>query len=253
MKTKKPATLLGIHPVTEALKASQRRCHKIVIEEGKTGPRIRSLLATAKTHRIRVETLPKSVFQQKFKNTRHQGVIGYFSEIEPLELEELIENCFRETSAPTLVLLDGILDPQNLGAIIRSAEILGIQGLIIPQRRTAPLNETVARCSAGAIENLPIACTSNLADALKLLKKSGFWIVGVEPRGATSCSDFKFDMATALLIGGEEKGIRPLLRKTCDFTVSIPMVGAVDSLNASAASAIVFYEILRQKNQRGEK
>jgi 23S rRNA (guanosine2251-2'-O)-methyltransferase len=105
----------------------------------------------------------------------------------------------------------------------------------------------VAKCSAGGIENLPIAWTANLVGALDLLKKAGFWIVGIDPLGEKPCGEFDFDMPTALLIGGEEKGVRPLIKKNCDFTVRIPMQGSVASLNASAAAAVVFYEILRQK------
>ncbi|MFQ5716279.1 MAG: 23S rRNA (guanosine(2251)-2'-O)-methyltransferase RlmB [Nitrospinales bacterium] len=156
---------------------------------------------------------------------------------------------FRQTPQPTLAVLDGIQDPQNLGAVIRSAEALGIHGIILPRRRTAPLNETVAKCSSGALETIPIAMAINLANALKLLKKHGFWVVGVDTDGKKPCYRLSFDSPTALLIGSEGKGIRPLLKRACDFTVSIPMKGKVGSLNVSAASAVLFYEILRQKRK----
>lgn len=164
-----------------------------------------------------------------------------------MDLEELVRQAFQGTRTPTLVVLDGIQDPGNLGAIIRSAEVLGIQGIILPRYRSASLNETVAKCSSGAIETLSFTWAANLARALDRLKKAGFWIVGVEPGGRTPCYGFEFNLPVALVVGGEEKGIRPLLRKKCDFSVSIPIQGALSSLNASAACAVVFYEILRQK------
>ncbi len=239
--------IYGINPILEAIKASKRRCYKIVVTQGKRPPRLRPILDACKAQGVKVEVLPRDVFQKKYRSVTHQGVIGYFSEKESIPLDELIRRAFEESPQPTLAILDGIQDPQNLGAIIRSAEVLGVQGLVLPQRRVAPLNETVSKCSSGAVENLPVAWVTNLARAMEQLKESKFWIVGVDPRGEKSCDRFKFDMPTALLIGGEEKGIRPLLRKACDFTVSIPMRGAVESLNVSAASAVIFYEILKQK------
>lgn len=251
MKDTKPSILYGINPVMEALNAQKRHCLKIVVKDKISNSRIRSVSELARSLRIKVETLSVKEFQQKYGDYAHQSIIGYFSSMKPLELNDLIRQAVQATPIPTLVLLDGIQDPQNLGAIIRAAETLGVQGIIIPQRRSASLTETVAKCSAGAIENMPIACVNNLVQTLELLKKAGFWTVGVTADGKTPCHEFQFDMPTALIIGGEEKGIRPLLRKKCDFTVHIPMRGKLDSLNAAAASAVVFYEILRQKN--GEK
>ncbi len=124
---------------------------------------------------------------------------------------------------------------------------MDIQGMVLPKHHTAPLNETVAKCSSGAIEQLPITWVTNLSNAMGKLKETGFWIVGIDPEGTTSCYNFKFDMPVALLIGNEGKGIRPLLKKNCDFTLSIPMANSMNSLNASTAGAVVFYEALRQK------
>ncbi len=241
--------IYGIHPIQEAFKALQRRCRKIVIEQGKTKPRLKSVLDQALAMEIRIEKLPQTVFQKKYQSYPHQGIVGYFNEKEILSLEAMVQKAFEASKNPTVVILDSIQDPQNLGAIIRSAEVLGIQGIILPKHRTASLNETVAKCSAGAVDHLPIAGVTNLNQALKELKQADFWIVALDPRGEKPCYEFKFDMPTALLVGGEAKGIRPLLKKACDFTISIPVQGAVDSLNASAASVVIFYEILRQKKQ----
>ena len=174
--------------------------------------------------------------------------MGVFAIIQTLELEELIKLAFKKSRLPILVAVDSIQDPQNLGAIIRSAETLGIQGMILPKNRTSTLNETVAKCSSGAIEHLPISGTTNLVRGMEKLKEAGFWIAGIIPDGDMPCHKYKFDAPTVLIIGGEQKGIRPLLKKSCDTTLSIPMKGSLGSLNASAAAAVIFYETLRQKN-----
>ncbi|KMP11475.1 23S rRNA methyltransferase [Candidatus Nitromaritima sp. SCGC AAA799-C22] len=241
--------LYGINPILEALKASRRRCYRIIVEEGKSSPRLKSLLNLCRTRRVKVESLSKTEFQKRYRPYTHQGVVGHFSVKETLGLTDLIAGAFQETPHPVLILPDGIQDPQNLGAVVRSAEALGLQGMVLPKHRAAPLNETVAKCSSGAIEKFPIAWVTNLVHAIEELKESDFWIVGIDPQGKTPCYEFKFDMPVALLIGGEEKGIRPLLKKTCDFTLSIPMAGSMSSLNASAAGAVVFYEILRQRRR----
>ena len=253
MSEPKPDFLYGINPVLEALKASERRCYRVIVEEGKTNPRLKSLVELCHVHRIKVESVSKTEFQKRYRSYSHQGVIGYFSVKETLELEKLIAQAFLETPHPVLVLLDGIQDPQNLGAIIRSAEALGIQGVVLPKHRVAALNETVAKCSSGAIEQLPVSWVTNLAQAIDELKGADFWVVGVDPQGETPCNEFKFEMPIALLLGSEGKGIRPLLKKACDFTVSIPMTGSMSSLNASAAGAVTFYEILRQRRERNKK
>lgn len=249
MADAKPSILYGINPVLEALKAGKRQCHKVVVKDKITNPRIQSVSALARSLQVKVEILPAKEFQKKYGAYAHQSIIGYFSPRKPVELDDLIHQAFQSTPLPTLALLDEIQDPQNLGAIIRAANTLGIQGIIIPERRSASLTETVAKCSAGAIERMPIACVGNLVQTVELLKKAGFWTVGVDSRGKTPCYEFQFDMPVALVIGGEEKGIRPLLQQKCDFTVSIPMQGELDSLNAATASAVLFYEILRQKKR----
>ena len=247
MRDEQTDILYGINPITEAVKASKRKCFRIVIEDGKMNPRLKALMTLVRSKNILVKSISKGEFKKQYRPYIHQGIIGYFSTKKTLELHELIANALEKSADPILVISDGIQDPHNLGAIIRSAAAMGIQGMILPKHRGAPLNETVAKCSSGAIEKLPITCVPNLSNAIEELKKSGFWIVGIDPEGTTSCYDFKFEMPVALLIGNEGKGIRPLLKKNCDFTLSIPMASSMNSLNASAAGAVVFYEALRQK------
>ena len=248
MEDKKQPILYGINPIQEALKAAKRRCYKIVVKEGAVNPRVQTLLTLAKSLDVKIERVHPKEFQKTYGAYAHQSIIGYFSPKEPLKINDLIQQALKTTSTPTLVLLDGIKDPQNLGAIVRSAEVFGVQGIILPERRSASITETVAKCSAGAIEIIPVACVNNLVQTVEILKSKGFWAVGVDSTGEKPCYELQFNFPTALVIGGEEKGIRPLLRKQCDFTVHIPMQGRLDSLNAAAASAVIFYEISRQKN-----
>jgi len=241
------SNVFGLNPVFEALKARKRRCYKLVIEQGKSQVRLNSVIELARENKVPIETIPKTDFQKKYRSHNHQGVVGIFAIIQGLELDELVQQAFQKSRLPVLVVLDSIQDPQNLGAIIRSAETLGVQGMILPKNRTSTLNETVAKCSSGAIEHLPIAWVTNLTRGIEHLKEKGFWIAGVVPEGNTPCHQYKFDTPVVLVLGGEEKGIRPLLKKSCDVTLNIPMQGAIGSLNASAAAAILFYEALRQK------
>lgn len=234
----------------EALKASKRRCYKIIVKEGTSNSRIQTIKTLAASLHAKIETLPNRDFQKKYGSFAHQGIIGHFSPKEALEINDLIQQAFQTTLSPTLVLLDEIQDPQNLGAVIRSAEALGVQGVILPERRSAPITETAVKCSAGAIEILPAARVANLVQTVDVLKKAGFWAVGADSTGETPCHELQFDFPTALIIGGERKGIRPLLRKKCDFTVRIPMEGKLNSLNAAAAGAVIFYEILKQKRAK---
>ena len=250
VKPVEQSLIFGINSVKEALLASNRRCYRLIVEQGTLSPRIQTIVKMAKEKLIPIQPITKSAFQYKFKNQVHQGVAGYFSNIVTLELEKLIEKAFQNNDLPTLVILDGVQDPQNLGAIIRSAETLGIQGMILSKHGTSSLTETVAKCSSGAIEYLPISRVNNLVRCLGRLKEAGFWVAGVVPDGEILCHHYQFNTPVALVIGGEGKGIRPLLKKSCDVTLAIPMKGQVRSLNAASASAVVFYENLRQKNMR---
>jgi len=247
MDEKNLAFLYGINPVAEALRAGNRACQKIVVIDEKPSRRVAELLDLARSRKAPLERLPKAAFRSKYQSVISQGVVGYFAPLKSLGLAELVRRAFSETPSPTLVLLDGIQDPQNLGAILRSAEEMGVNGVVLPKRGGPGINETVAKCSSGAVEYLPVAFVTNLAETMKQLKKEKFWVVGVDVAGEQACYDYAFDQPTALVIGSEEKGMRPLIRKHCDTTITIPMAGKLGSLNAAAASAVIFYEILRQR------
>ncbi len=253
MTDKTQRIVYGINSVRQAIKTKNNTCFKLVIPQGGLNSRLQDLVRLAQESHIRIEKLPKEVFQKKYRRIlQNQGAVGYFSPKATMNLGDLITEAFQKKSRPVLAALDGIQDPQNLGAIIRSAEVLGLQGIIIPKRRASPLNETVAKCSSGAIELISVATVDNMAASLEVLKSSGFWVVGVTPDGDQFCHQFQFDMPTVLLIGGEGKGIRPVLRKKCDFTVAIAMEGGTGSLNVSVASAIVFHQTLFGFQIRGK-
>ena len=150
------SNVFGLNPVFEALKARKRRCYKLVIEQGKSQVRLNSLIELARENKVPIETIPKTDFQKKYRSHNHQGVVGIFAIIQGLELDELVQQAFQKSRLPVLVVLDSIQDPQNLGAIIRSAETLGIQGMILPKNRTSTLNETVAKCSSGLSNIFPL-------------------------------------------------------------------------------------------------
>ena len=238
----------GINPINQAIEVKGNTCYKLILPRGKLNPRLQDVVSKAQKVNIQIEKLPKAIFQKKYLHLpQNQGVVGYFSSRKTHNLEDLITDAFLKSSRPVLAILDSIQDPQNLGAIVRSAEALGLQGIIIPKHRASPLNATVAKSSSGAVEKIPIAQVNNLATSLETLKSVGFWTVGVTPDGEKSCYQFQFDMPTALIVGGERKGIRPILRKKCDHTIRIPMKGETGSLNVSVASAILFYEVMRPK------
>ncbi len=250
-----PATdtqmVCGLHPVRLALEHRGAACQKLVVEAGPPNSRVQAVLELARKQGVRIDTLPREVFRKKYREMHHQRLVAYFAPRAPLDLDALLDQAARQTDPPVLALLDGIQDPQNLGAILRSAEALGLAGAVVPRHRSAPLNETTARCAAGGLEFLAIAQTGNLVQAVRTLKKQGYWVVGLDAAGPDPIQEFSFAYPLALVLGGEARGIRPLLKKQCDALVRIPMAGRVESLNASAAAAVAFYEALRQRRPAG--
>jgi len=237
--------IYGINPVLEALRSGGREFVKILIGIGIKGKGVDEIKSLSKSKGIEVKLIPKS----EIRNPKSQSVIAVVLHKKGIELHELIEQLYKKDSKPVIVILDGIEDPGNLGAIIRSAEALGIGGLIIPKDRAAGVTPVVVKRSAGAIEHIPVVMVTNISNTIEELKGKGFWIVGVEAGAEKSCFSFSYNDPIAVVFGGESKGMRRLTREKCDFMVSIPMQGKVSSLNVSAACAIIFYEILRQRMQ----
>lgn len=177
----------------------------------------------------------------------HQGVVGFVAAHAYLPFEDLLDRVKQSGRPPLLLVLDGIQDPRNLGAVIRTAAAVGGDGVIIPRHRAAGLTGAVAKASAGAVERVPVSQVANLATSLEGLKQEGFWTVGIAPEFETPFTDVDYRSPTAVVIGGEERGLRPLVQRHCDHLVRIPMAPGVESLNASVAAALVMYEAFRQR------
>ena len=239
--------IYGINPVLEALRAERQGLNKVILAEGKEGGPIRTLRQLAREKGIPVQVSPKEALDRLAGTGHHQGVLGFTAASSYSTWEDLLDRVRSAQGKAIVLILDSIEDPQNLGSLIRTAETCGVQGVILPKDRAAGITPVVVKASAGAVAHLPVVRVTNLANTLEDLKKEGFWIVGADSRAEKSLYELKFDMNVGLVIGSEGKGVRPLLLKKCDYTVSIPMRGKVSSLNAAIAGAVILFEILRQQ------
>lgn len=242
----------GIRPAMEMLLNAGGRIKGIALTRGKLGAKLTEIHRRAESMGIRTERMSREELDSLAGGGRHQGVVVLAEERKAISLQELLDG-LKGQEDPVIVVLDGIMDPGNLGAIVRSAEVLGARGVIIGKDRSAGLSPGAVRASAGAIEILPVVRVVNIARSLKLLKEAGFWVVGTAPDGEKRC--FKHDWAgpTAVVLGSEEKGMRRLVGESCDMVVSIPFKGKIASLNVSAAAAVIMYEILRRREERDVK
>lgn len=240
--------LTGIHAVEEALRAD-RPIERILIARGRSGPRVQELIEACRARGVPVRFEPRQQLTQLAGSERHQGVVALVAARGYIALEELLKAGPREGRAGLLVVLDAVEDPHNLGAILRTAHCAGADGVILPERRAAPLTETVARAAAGAIEHLPVARVTNLGRALEELKQAGYWTIGLDERAPTRFDGVDYRSACALVLGSEGKGLHEQVRKKCDFLVSIPTFGKIASLNVSVAAGIVLYEVVRQRSK----
>lgn len=237
-------SIYGVLPVLEALKAGGRRIDRIVIAEGVRDSRLREVLEAARNARVAIRREPRVALDRLTHNANHQGVLAITSAASYADADDLLAGISPNT---IFVLLDGIEDPQNLGAIIRTAECGGATAVIVPERRAAHVTEAVAKTSAGAVEHLPIARVTNLASFIEQLKRRNVWVVGVEASGQMPYTEFNYSGAIALVFGGEGQGLHRLVRERCDAVVSVPMRGKVTSLNVSVVVGVVLFEALRQR------
>ena len=236
--------LYGRNPVREALRAG-RPARKLVVAEGLgEEPRLREILALAGAQGVPVEMAGRARLDDIAHSEHHQGVAGYFHGRPPLHLDRVLESC----RAPALLLLlDGIQDPQNLGALIRTAEAVGVDAVITPRHRAAALTPAAVKASAGASEHLPVVTVTNLAQTLARIGEAGIWRVGLAAEAEERYDRVDYREPTAIVIGGEGEGLRQLTRRSCDRLVALPMTGRVASLNAAAAGAAILYEAFRQR------
>lgn len=239
--------LFGVHPVIEAIRAGRRKVFKIVIAD-RASDRLESLIQLAQSAKIPVEKRPAPDLQAMTGTEAHQSVAARVGPYPVLNFVPPGQPADSPDEPPFFLLLDSILDPQNLGALIRTAVCAGVDDIILPKDRSATPSPVVSKASAGAMEHARITQATNLVRTMTALKEAGFWITGLDRGGERSIFQSDFRGPMALVVGGEEKGIRPLVKKHCDFLVAIPQTGPIDSLNASVAGAVAIYEAFRQRN-----
>ena len=238
----------GRNPVIEALKSGRPINRILLARDIGRHSAIAEVLHLSQARGIPVEYVTRRVIDESSTTSAHQGVIAYAAVKEYVALENLLITSKERNEPPLYCILDGIEDPQNLGAILRTAEASGIHGVIIRSRRAVGLTAAVAKASSGAVEYVPVARVSNISQAVVTLKRSDVWVVGIDPTGKIDYSQVDFRLATAIVIGGEGKGLSDLVKKRCDSVASIPMRGKITSLNASIAAALVMYEAFKQRS-----
>ena len=238
----------GIHAVREALEAGSV-FDRILIAKGRQDSRVEQIVQLARERGVTVRFEDRGQLDRVANTRDHQGVVAIAAARAATTLEDILERAkLSKGPAGLIVLLDGVEDPHNLGAVIRTALAAGAHGVIIPERRAAGLTDTVARASAGALAHLPVAKVTNIARAMEELKKAGYWLVGLDEEGQKSYTEVDYNSPTGIVMGSEGKGLHELTRKRCDFVVSLPTTGPVKSLNVSVATGVVLFEAIRQRH-----
>jgi 23S rRNA (guanosine2251-2'-O)-methyltransferase len=238
--------LYGLHPVEEAVKAGRRRFDQVLVARERDDLRLEKLVALCRTAGLRVRQEAREQLTQLAQTPAHQGVVALVHPQEFLTIEDLFEPT-RPDAARLLLALDGVEDPQNLGALLRVADGAGVDGVLLTERRSAPLSPVAVKASAGATEHLRIARVVNLVRALEELKRRNLWIIGLDERGQTDYDQFDLTGDCVLVLGREGAGLHDLVRRGCDHLLRIPMSGGVSSLNVSVAGAVVLFEAFRQR------
>ena len=242
--------ITGIHAVREALEAGRPLEH-VLIAKGRQDTRVEEIVQLARRNGVPVRFEDRSQVDRSAGSRDHQGVMAVGAARAATSLEDIVASANKNPKqAGLIVLLDGVEDPHNLRAVIRTALAAGAHGVVIPERRAAGLTDTVARASAGALAHLPVAKVTNLVRAMEELKEMGYWLVGLDERGDKSYSEVDYTTATGIVMGSEGSGLHELTRKRCDFVVSLPTTGPVKSLNVSVAAAVVLFEAVRQRGAR---
>jgi 23S rRNA (guanosine2251-2'-O)-methyltransferase len=239
----------GRNAVSEAL-TSRRPVNKIYIKAGLQGGSLGKIIAEAQKSAVLIEYVQSEKLDRLAPGIRHQGIVALASPIAFSSLEDVLKRAATRNETPFLLLLDELQDPQNVGALIRSADAAGVHGVLLPKRRSCPLNMVVAKVSAGAVNYVPVVQIGNIVQTLSNLKEQGFWVAGADMDGESLYFDADLDRPIVLVIGAEGKGLGRLVKENCDMLVRIPMQGGVNSLNASAAGAILMYEVVRQRMQK---
>jgi 23S rRNA (guanosine2251-2'-O)-methyltransferase len=241
--------LYGLHPVEEAIRSGARQLDHVSVARERRDERLERVIQLCKAARIRVEIEPRDQLTRLAKTDMHQGVLAFLRDRQFLTVEDLLAPK-PDGEYQFFLALDGVEDPHNLGALLRTADGAGADGVILPERRSAPVTATVAKTSAGASEHIRIARVTNLVRSLEQLKQKNVWVIGLDERGTPDYTDFDFKTNCVLVLGSEGAGLHDLVKKTCDHLLRIPMAGQVSSLNVSVAGAVVMYEAMRQRRQQ---
>lgn len=239
--------LLGPNVIREALRAGRRKVRRLLLAREAQDERLGEIVMLAGRQGIPVRRIPRDRLRALAGTDRHQGIVALADPFEYADPEALARAAAARSSLPLLVVLDGVEDPQNLGAILRSAEVFGAAGVILPKHRAASITPAVLRAASGAPEHLPVARATNLAACLERLKGVGYWVAAADPQGGQPVDRVDLARPLAIVIGGEGSGVRPGLRGHSDLRVTIPMAGRLGSLNASVAAGILLYEIQRRR------
>ncbi len=248
-RVKEMDRLTGIHAVREALEAG-RAIDRIVIARGRQDTRVEEIVQLARERNITVRFEDRSQIDRLADSKDHQGIVALAAARAAGTLDEILDAAnagVGRGEKGLIVLLDGVEDPHNLGAVVRTALAAGANGVVIPDRRAAGLTDTVARASAGALAHMPVAKVTNLVRSMEELKEAGYWLVGLDERADKTYTDVDYTSPVGIVLGGEGGGLHELTRKRCDFVVSLPTVGPVKSLNVSVASGVILFEVLRQR------
>ena len=239
--------LYGLHPVEEAVRAGSGRVEAVLLVRDRS-PRLEKLAELCRAAGVRISAGSKDELTRIARTDAHQGAVAQLRDRKFLTVEDLLAGVGRGQARRFFLALDGVEDPHNLGALLRSADGSGVNGVLLPERRSAPITGVVAKTSAGATEHVDIARVTNLTRALEQMKKAGVWVIGLDERGTPDYTDFDFRAQDCcLVLGSEGTGLHDLVKKTCDHLLRIPMQGSVSSLNVSVAGAVVMYEALRQR------
>ena len=236
--------ICGVHAVYEALASGRQPVERIHVLRDARLPRLKQILDLARERGVPVRKEDRSVLDKISGGVVHQGIVAIAGTASYAPLKSIFD-----AKLPCAVVLDGVEDPHNLGAVIRTAEAAGVSGVIVPERHSAPLSAVVAKASAGALAYVPVIRIGNIATTLDELKRNGLWVVGVDEEGERLWTDFDYTGPVALVFGGEHRGLRRLVREHCDVVVRLPMLGRVEALNVSVTAGVLLYEVLRQRGK----
>src|SRR5712692_5201972 len=248
--------LYGVNPLLEALRAGDRIPREIIIAEGVRDERLNELVELARAKNVPVRRVPRARIDREIGNSHHQGVMARIAAARHADADALLSSIASRVGGeaePLVVLIDGVEDPRNLGAILRTSECAGVHGVFIPERRAVGLNETVAKASAGAVDHVPVGRVTNLSRLIEQLKERNVWVIGTAADASMDYTEWDWTRPSAVVVGGEGAGLHRLVSESCYMLVRIPVRGKIQSLNVSVAAGIVLYEALRQRMSRGSR